>query len=118
MNKNLVRHCKYSTGLNDNTVYGLFESEPGVIWISSGKFVNIMDLNQSKIDLLNTDPGINMAYVNAYYKDIKGYIWLASNKGLSIVDLKNSRYKTIISSNDLLNKRFICIKKNQVSKKI
>lgn len=87
-NQNIIRHYNYNTGLHANDVYSLFESEPGEVWLSTGEYVTILDLNKGKTSLLDNNSGIKFSYVNDYYKDINGNIWLASNNGLYIVDMK------------------------------
>jgi len=79
-----------SNGLSDNTVYGILDDGNGLLYLSTNRGVNVVDLSGDEPAVRHMGYGDGMASdecnQGVSFLDSRGRIWFSTNRGVSCYD--------------------------------
>ncbi len=82
-----VRHFVAGPGgLSSNDVRGLFEAEPGVLWVATGAGLDQLDLRTGRATHYGVAEGLPSPFVEAIVGDDTGRLWVTTDGGLVRID--------------------------------
>ncbi|HSB93116.1 MAG TPA: two-component regulator propeller domain-containing protein, partial [Flavitalea sp.] len=95
------------SGLNSNFAVRSIQDTSGLIWITTLKGINIVDLSKGVSRKLQNGNGIKGAGVYAIYKDGNEKIWIGTDSGVNIIDANRKTIKYFGKEQGLLYNRLI-----------
>ena len=95
-------HFQKSDGLASDTVYGLLEGAPGMLWLSSSQGLTLLDTNSGKVRYFDQRNGLrgNEFNLGAHLRSRAGQLYFGSADGLvgfHPADLPSNRFVPPIS---------------------
>jgi len=86
LNENWLRQINTKNGLLGNFNINPFQDSEGLIWLSSGNGINILDLKAGKNVKLTTENGLLGNFVSSFYEDREGKLWITGGGGINILN--------------------------------
>src|SRR5699024_3676274 len=82
-----LNNTEDSTTISDNSIWNLFESSKGVLWIGTANGLNRYDKENHTFERFyydqQNDSSLSNNYVLDIYEDKEGVIWVATTEGLN-----------------------------------
>lgn len=95
-----------STGLPNDSIWSLHESDDA-IWLGSfGGGLLRLDPDTDAVEAITEDDGLSNNVVYRIQSDASGRLWLTTNKGLSVLDPASGVVQTINRSDGLNNREY------------
>ncbi|NJK94992.1 MAG: hypothetical protein HC905_08845 [Bacteroidales bacterium] len=77
-----------SGSLNNNSIYSLYQSKSGLIWIGTSDGLNVYNPENEKIVSYSASQGLPAGLILGILEDNQSNIWLSTSKGVARVNTK------------------------------
>jgi signal transduction histidine kinase/ligand-binding sensor domain-containing protein/DNA-binding response OmpR family regulator len=92
--KNYVYQKEDAHSISSNTILGIVETEPGVLWIATaGGGLNQLDVESGHFSHFTQKDGLPSDVVYALEKDERGRLWMSFGAGIGRLDPKTMKFR-------------------------
>ncbi len=90
--KRFNANSKQEGTLHSNTIFCIFESSPGQIYIGTDMGIHIYDEQTAAFKVLTTVDGLPNDVIYGILEDASGHLWISTNEGISKYDPVNNQF--------------------------
>lgn len=104
--KRFNANSKQEETLHSNTIFCIFESSTGQIYIGTDMGIHIFDEQTATFKVLTTADGLPNDVIYGILEDASGHLWISTNEGISKYDPVNNQFTNYDTRNGLQANEF------------